>query len=103
VHTPNQKPNRDLSHKNWMKPEEGKERNQRKKSNQVIRSPPSIKSIHTKPIIAMNRDKLSTLQVGVHIIHNDAPSLIDEGEAPHTPAITQLSLPNLVMLESNQT
>jgi len=51
----------------------------------------------------MNRDKLSTLQVGVHIIHNDAPSLIDEGEAPHTPAITQLSLPDLVMLESNQT
>lgn len=86
-----------------MKPEEGKERNWRKKSNQVICSPPSIKSIHTIPTIAMNRDKLSTLQVGVHIIHNDAPSLIDEGEAPHTPAITQLSLPDLVMLESNQT
>lgn len=86
-----------------MKLEEGRERNRRKKSNHIIHNSPNIKSMHTKPNIPINRGMFGTLQVDVHIMHNDTHSLIDEGEAPYKPATTQISIPSLAMLETNRT
>jgi len=49
----------------------------------------------------MNRGKPSTLEVDMHIMHNDTHQLIDKGEALYEPTTTQLSLPSLAMLEIN--